>query len=587
MCYLKSMKNIKNNQFVRLDISAATGKNWQRLRSSAAGRLVKYANKSCSQKKILPVEYISSHAAIDFLLEFGKWFESAGVGMAEVLSFFAAQLLAEKNIFERAHVQQIFCRENPAGSAAVSIAPPPLPAGLQEPDILGLIYQVMLTEGAKNRSGAYYTPRNIVRNMLNSAGCTAGDIFDPCCGSGSILLTAAEMFNLPPEKLCGVDNDPLAVFIARVNLLLAFPGLVFTPRIYCADYCRNSGQFELLQKKFDLIVTNPPWGAAGENDFSESFAGVFHRAAQQLAPGGKMVFLLPEAVLNVKKHSALRRYILNELDLRSIRLYKKLFSGVATGFVEIFCRNGSPGKNIILSLPDGTVHQVPRARYIENANCNFSLHSNETETLLKHIEKQKKHTLKASRWALGIVTGNNSKLISTRKTSGTEAVFCGRDITPYCIAPASRYIGFDRSKFQQCAPDELYRAPEKLVYRFIAEKPVFALDDQQHLFLNSANILIPQIPGMSIKTVMALLNSKVLAFYYRYRCGGRKVLKSHLEMLPFPEVDEAADRRLTALCSRLAAGENECAGEIDRIIWALYNISPAEQKFIESSFLPC
>ena len=92
---------------------------------------------------------------------------------------------------------------------------------------------------------------------------------------------------------------------------------------------------------------------------------------------------------------------------------------------------------------------------------------------------------------------------------------------------------------------------------------------------------------MSIKTVMALLNSKALAFYYRYRCGGRKVLKSHLEMLPFPAVDDSTDRRLSVLCDRLTAGENGCAEEIDRIVWALYNISPADRKLIESSFLPC
>lgn len=38
---------------------------------------------------------------------------------------------------------------------------------------------------------------------------------------------------------------------------------------------------------------------------------------------------------------------------------------------------------------------------------------------------------------------------------------------------------------------------------------MFAYDDTSSLFLNSANILIPNIPGMSTKTVLAFLNSSL------------------------------------------------------------------------------
>lgn len=580
------MKKTVEIQDKNLNISAATCKNWQRLHTSADGRLARFANKSCSRKKILPLEYIVCAPTMDFLRQFQQWHARTGAAKKAVLLFYARKLLAAKNILHQTHVQSLLTAEAGAGSPESFADAPVLPENCNEPDILGAIYQLMLTEGEKNCSGAYYTPRNIVEDMLKSAGCPAPDcqqILDPCCGSGSILLTAAKLLPLAPENIYGVDSDELAVFIAKVNLLAAFPENVFTSQIYCADYWRYDKLPRALQQKFQLIVTNPPWGAAVKSaDKTESFAGIFYRASEQLAAAGTMVFLLPEAVLNVKKHQPLRKFMLQKLCLRSIKLYKKLFTGVTTDFAAVTLQKLPAPANakVQLQLPDNSARSIDLERWRKGVDCAFSLHSDRVEELLQHIEKQQVYTLGSGMWALGIVSGNNRQLLLDRSTPGAEAIFCGRDIEPYRINSAGKYIVFDRAKLQQCAPEAVYRAPEKLVYRFIAEKPVFALDDQQRLFLNSANILIPHIPNTSIKTVLALLNSTLLQFYYRYRCGGRKVLKSHLAMLPIPRIDRQTDRLLTDLVTRVIAGDQEKISEIDRIVWKLYDIPRQTQKEI-------
>ncbi len=585
-CYLKNMKNNLRSQDKNLNISAATRKNWQRLRTSARGRLAKFANKSCSRKKILPQEYIVCAQTMDFLQQFQQWHARAGADKKAVLQFYARKLLAAKNILRQAHVQSVLAGES-CGELPESFADAPaLPENCSEPDILGAIYQMMLTEGEKNCSGAYYTPGTIAEDMLKAAGCpdrSYNQILDPCCGSGSILLTAAKLLPLAPQNIYGVDNDELAVFIAKVNLLAAFPEVVFTPQIYCADYRRYDKLPRALQQKFQLIVTNPPWGAAAKGaDKTESFAGIFYRAGEQLAAAGTMVFLLPEAVLNVKKHLALRKFMLQKLFLRSIKLYKKLFTGVITDFAAVTLQKlpAPEAAEVRVQLPDGSTNSIALERWRNGVDCNFSLHSDRVEELLQHIEKQRVYTLGSGLWALGIVSGNNRQMLLNRATPGAEAIFCGRDIEPYRINSAGKYIVFDRTRLQQCAPEAIYRAPEKLVYRFIAEKPVFALDDQQRLFLNSANILIPAIPGAGIKTVLALLNSTLMQFYYRYRCGGRKVLKSHLALLPIPEIDRQTDRLLTGLAAQVIAGNQEKLSEIDRIVWELYNIPRQAQEEI-------
>ncbi|WP_334303208.1 TaqI-like C-terminal specificity domain-containing protein, partial [Coprococcus eutactus] len=53
-----------------------------------------------------------------------------------------------------------------------------------------------------------------------------------------------------------------------------------------------------------------------------------------------------------------------------------------------------------------------------------------------------------------------------------------------------RFIASDISLYQQAAPERIYRAPEKLIYRCINRQLVFAYDESRHLTLNSCNLVI-------------------------------------------------------------------------------------------------
>lgn len=71
--------------------------------------------------------------------------------------------------------------------------------------------------------------------------------------------------NATPSQIFGIDNNPLAVFIAKINMLLKFSDMDFIPQIYCTDFlsfeenlCGDKGMSECLNKSFDYICTNPP-----------------------------------------------------------------------------------------------------------------------------------------------------------------------------------------------------------------------------------------------------------------------------------------------------------------------------------------
>ena len=102
------------------------------------------------------------------------------------------------------------------------------------------------------------------------------------------------------------------------------------------------------------------------------------------------------------------------------------------------------------------------------------------------------------------------------------------------MSKPSNYIHFTPEKFQQVAPIEKYRAKEKLIYRFIAKYLVFAYDDKQKLTLNSANIIIPNIPNYPIKVIAALFNSSLYQFIFQKKFSSIKVLRNHIEQMPLP-----------------------------------------------------
>ena len=147
------------------------------------------------------------------------------------------------------------------------------------------------------------------------------------------------------------------------------------------------------------------------------------------------------------------------------------------------------------------------------------------------------------------------------------------------------YIQFAPEKFQQVAPTEMYRAEEKLLYRFIAEVPVFTYDNQQTLSLNSCNILIPQIEGMNIKYVLAILNSSVAAYFINKKYNSVKLLRSHIEALPIPMVSAEKQNGIIKKVDHIMNSNENISGlyeEIDKEIMGLYNLNKHQQLIIKN-----
>lgn len=516
-------------------ISKATEYNWKRLnlnKTDIEKKLTSRANKRLSTKQITPVEYIQNQQTLELLPQILNCGTIKAVLYSTALNLLNKNKLITLKNFEiqtqKTYLEQILKEYHQEPIAElINLKLPD-----KERDILGIIYQMYLSEGTKNKSGSYYTPQKIL-NSIKKEIQQNDKFLDPCCGTGSFLLSASEIIK-NPENIYGCDCDEIACFIAKINLILKYKDSEFRPNIFHTDFL--SGGKNLPE--FDIIATNPPWGALTNIQkhspikSGESYSYFIVKSSQYLKKNGKMYFVLPESIMNVKKHADIRKFILENFHIEKIELHDRAFSSVLTNVITITLSKLNTG-DIIISGKNNIL-KLNQKYYEKNIHNNFSIIDNNDAKILEKIYSTPHIKLdKTSIWGLGIVTGNNSKLISKNPSIG-EKIYSGKNINKNKITETNNYIVYDRKNFQQCASDKIYRAKEKLVYKFISKKLIFACDDKQRLFLNSANILIPNLEGYDIRTVMTFLNSTLFEYIYTKNFSGLKVLKSSLMELPFP-----------------------------------------------------
>lgn len=563
-------------------MSRETRRNWSRLNNSGKNKLTSRANKRRSNKRILPLEYMVNTNNIGFVQDALRVIDDSGCSIFDAIYTLGTRLLARSGIMTKEHVQKAL-EEYSELKTVPELAAIEIPG--DEFDVLGLVYQSYMSEGEKNQKGSYYTPLKIARNMTRSFSLANGEtVFDPCCGSGAFLLSASAP---APFQLWGCDIDPVAVFIAKVNLLVKYPTFEFAPQIKCIDYLESCEHLDLFDvQRFDYIVTNPPWGAMkrkvtfdADMMSDETFSCFFIKAFGQLKDTGSIRFLFPESILNVKVHKDIREFILRKAGLKGITRYDDGFSGVYTKYVDFDCGYGADTNQFTLTTSRGA-RTIPISTVYQTRNIVFNFLSETDVRIISAVKKIGKYNLSESVWGLGIVTGDNKNKLFDAHSSGLESIYTGKEVQPYTLKPARCFVKYNREEFQQAAKDEIYRAPEKLIYKFISDKLTFSYDNGGGLCLNSANVLIPKVPQMSVKTVMAFLNSRLFQYLHMRMFGESKILKGNLQELPFPEISEEQNSVLSDFVDGILNGDSSKMNDVDDFIFKLYGLSDDEERYI-------
>lgn len=223
----------------------------------------------------------------------------------------------------------------------------------QHIDSFGDAYEFLMhmyASRAGKSGGEYFTPQEVSQLVSELATLGLADwtsVYDPCCGSGSMLLRAARLApEGMPVSFYGQEKNSTTYNLARMNMVLhsvAYDriNLELGDTLYAPAASHKD-------KKFKVIISNPPYSlehdkelVAGLNQDDRfkgiavpksvaDFAFIFH-CLYHLDKEGTCALVLPNGCLNRPTEKKQREYLLKQNVVDAvISLPANIFFGTGT-----------------------------------------------------------------------------------------------------------------------------------------------------------------------------------------------------------------------------------------------------------------
>ncbi|RDK85452.1 type I restriction-modification system subunit M [Marinirhabdus gelatinilytica] len=201
-------------------------------------------------------------------------------------------------------------------------------------DVLGDAYEFLIGKfaaGAGKTAGEFYTPQQvstILAKIVTTGKTKVKSVYDPTCGSGSLLLRVAKEADV--SEFYGQELNRTTYNLARMNMILHDVHY----RQFDIRQENTLEEPQHLEYRFEAIVANPPFSAhwkgnknplnSTDERFSQfgklapntkaDYAFVTHMY-YQLADNGTMACVLPHGVLyrGAAEH-VIRKYLIEELN---------------------------------------------------------------------------------------------------------------------------------------------------------------------------------------------------------------------------------------------------------------------------------
>jgi type I restriction enzyme M protein len=239
-----------------------------------------------------------------------------------------------------------------------------------EVDIKAAAFEGLLEKAAaegKKGAGQYFTPRVLIQTMVR---CTKPDpresrdfsVIDPACGTGGFLIEAYDWFK---EQTTGgaLDRDlakrvrtstyfgqELVARPRRLALMNLYLHQV-EPKITLGDSIYD----EPSRQRFDVVLTNPPFGTRGANqspdreDFTISTnnkqLNFIQHVLTILKKGGRAAMIVPDNVLFADQAGDIFKILMEDCDVHTVlRCPRGTFSPYTEGTKTnvIFFTKGRP-----------------------------------------------------------------------------------------------------------------------------------------------------------------------------------------------------------------------------------------------------
>ena len=211
-----------------------------------------------------------------------------------------------------------------------------------ESDMLGDAYEYLIGQfasGAGKKAGEFYTPQqvsNILAQLVTIGKTKLKSVYDPTCGSGSLLLRVAKQVK-EVSAFYGQEMNPTTYNLCRMNMIMH--------DVHYKQFdIKNENTLEKPQHddlRFEAIVANPPfsakWSASPLFMSDDRFS-----AYGKLAPSSKADFAFVQHMVHQLDHNGTMACVLP---------HGVLFRGAAEGHIRKYLIQDRNYLDAVIGLP--------------------------------------------------------------------------------------------------------------------------------------------------------------------------------------------------------------------------------------------
>jgi adenine-specific DNA-methyltransferase len=383
---------------------------------------------------------------------------------------------------------------------------------------------------------------------------------------------------------------------------------------------------------FDLVIGNPPYVSSKGENFNDKFKEYansnyetscyqidtyilfIERSLKLQSPNGYLSLIIPNAWLNNLFLKDARKYLLLNMAIKEIT---NMSSGVfEEAVVDTIILIGRHKKFIertdikACNIREFTlIGGYNQNDFINNENCSINITVNKEVTALLHKIEEESCTLESltsiSR-GVGVYhkrVGHTKEFIEKnpyqsiyRKDETFVPYIRGKNVRPYSLEwNNNSFISY--GKWLAEPRDFKYFEGKRIIIRQIPSKKLIATFIEEKFIIDQSVFIAKfESDNLSVKSVLAIISSKLMSFYFRYKNGEfdilfPKIKLQHFKLFPINVktndysvqleviIDQIQDARKTNVNEDTLALESE----IDQLVYQLYGLTDEEIKIVENS----
>ena len=374
-----------------------------------------------------------------------------------------------------------------------------------------------------------------------------------------------------------------------------------------------------INKGFDIVIGNPPYHQLSKDKSAQmtyreylkrryntsggrqnTFIYFTHLGIELTTQKGILTYIIPNTILTQEYYKDTRKLILEETILQKVVFYDKMpfENAVVENVTFVFSKSKQADYKILYFISD--VNSVDyyctkrKSDFLSSPTFAFSFKSNDlnNKIALKSIKLKDICNINQA------IALKGDKSLSVKRDNPFGKYYKlldGRNINRYSVTWTGEYLDYCLERIHSCKTKTIFEVPEKLLFRRVSANLIFTYDNNQYYALNT--IVVVTLKGektISLKYLLALLNSKLLNFYYVTEHKSTKKVFSEIQArsvgeLPIKLIAAERQEKLVGLVDQILnskeddtqADTSTLENEIDKQVYHLYGLTYDEVLVID------